>query len=288
VSSIYSDKRVLLVNQDFVDRPSPKISIVTIVYNRLADLKKTFNSVVSQSKFQEYEYIIVDGGSTDGSVDFLIENNSSISQWISEPDRGIYDAMNKGAQLASGEWIIFMNAGDCFFADDTLQQVSAYLQPSVDVIIGGVESIYEDRYGFRTLTSHPCNLAELWHQIPSCHQSILVKRDLQIKYPFDTMFSWCADHNFLAKLYSLQHQFSEVPIVISKFEASGDRKRDILSYTKERQNIYRQYFDRSLSRELYFVNEYRGFWMEKNINSKIREILPKEWTIYLRKLRKIY
>ena len=248
MSTVYPDSSKLLENRDFADRSSPKISIVTIVYNRLVDLKKTFNSVISQRKFQEYEYIIVDGGSDDGSVNFLTENSSSIARWVSELDQGIYDAMNKGAKLASGEWIIFMNAGDCFFAEDTLQEIEAYLQPSVDVIMGGVESIYDDRYGYRTTKCEPQDLAHLWHQIPTCHQSVFVKRDLQVRYPFDTTLSWCADHDFLAKLYSLKHQFELVPIVISKFEASGDRKRDLLSYTKERWNIYRQYFDRSLSR----------------------------------------
>jgi glycosyltransferase involved in cell wall biosynthesis len=288
MSTSYPNQAEVSTDRDSGNHPLPKISIVTINYNRLADLKKTFNNVISLKNFHEYEYIIVDGGSSDGSVDFLTENSELISQWVSEPDRGIYDAMNKGATLASGEWIIFMNAGDCFFAEDTLQEVEAYLKSSVDVIIGGVESIYNDRYGYRTIKSEPHDLEQFWHQIPTCHQSILVKRDLQVRYPFDPNLSWCADHDFLAKLYSLNHQFEAVPIVISKFEASGDRKRDLLSYTKERWNIYRQYFDRSLSRELYFINEYRSFWIQQNINGRIRDFLPTEWTIYLRKLRGIY
>ncbi len=268
--------------------PLPTISIVTINYNRLADLIKTFNSVIAQKNFQEYEYIVVDGGSNDGSADFLTENSQFISRWVSESDLGIYDAMNKGARLASGEWIIFMNAGDCFFAEDTLQEVSAYLNSSVDVIVGGVESIYEDRYGYRTLMSEPQDLSFLWHQIPTCHQSILVRRDLQVRYSFDTKLTWCADHDFLAKLYNLKYQFQSVPLAISKFEASGDVKRDLLLYTRERWNIYRKYFDRAIYRDLYFINEYRSFWIQQNISGKIRENLPKEWIIYFRKLRGVH
>ncbi len=283
----YSDKSKVSIEGDLANYSSPKISIVTINYNRLADLKKTFDNIVGLKKFHDYEYIIVDGGSSDGSAEFLADNSDLISRWVSEPDRGIYDAMNKGAKLASGEWIIFMNAGDCFFADDTLLQVEVYLKSSVDVIIGGVESIYDDRYGYRTFKSDPQELSLLWHQIPSCHQSILVRRDIQIMYPFDTQLKWCADHDFLAKIYNLNHQFQLIPIAIAKFEAASDRQRDLLSYTTERWQIYRRYFEHSTSRELYFLNEYRSFWIHQNIKSKIRDFLPKEWIIALRKLRKI-
>jgi glycosyltransferase involved in cell wall biosynthesis len=267
---------------------SPKISIVTINYNRLADLKKTFDSVIAQQNFDECEYIAIDGGSSDGSEDFLRENSDSIARWVSEPDRGIYDAMNKGANLASGEWIIFMNAGDCFHSADTLQQVAAYLKSDIDVILGSVESIYTDRYGYRSIVSQPTDVDRIWHQIPACHQSVIVRRELQIQYPFDSSLSWCADHDFLAKLYSLEHRFKVVPIVIAKFEATGDRRRSLLSYTTERWQIYRRYFDRTWSREWFFINEYRSFWIQQNINSRIRELMPREWVIYFRKARKIY
>jgi len=276
-----------LANRIYSNLSLPKISIVTITYNRQEDLKETFNSVVSQT-FKGYEYIVIDGGSSDGTANFLKEKSSSISQWVSEPDDGIYDAMNKGAKLASGEWILFMNAGDSFFSDTTLEEVESYLYSSFDVIFGGVESIYNDKYGYRTLKSYPRDLSLLWCQIPTCHQSILVKRELQVKYPFDTELSWCADHDFLAKLHSLGHQSKAVPIVISKFEASGDRERNLLVYTEERWSIYKRYFNRTILHDLYFLNEYRGFWIQQHFHKRLREHLPKEWVIFLRELRKIY
>lgn len=276
----------LLENSVSADKSLPKISIVTITYNRLTDLQATFNSVVNQT-FREYEYIIVDGGSSDGTANFLKEKQDLLTRWVSEPDGGIYDAMNKGTQLASGEWIIFMNAGDSFFSNKTLQEIEPYLCSSFDVLLGGVESIYDDKYGYRTLKSFPHSLSQMWCQIPTCHQSILVRRELQAKYPLDTKLSWCADHDFLAKLHSLGYRFKEVPVVISKFEASGNPKRSLLTYTKERWEIYRRYFERSVFRDLYFLNEYKDFWIQQNVNHRLREYLPKEWVILLRKLRGI-
>jgi glycosyltransferase involved in cell wall biosynthesis len=272
-----------LRNQNF----DQKISIVTINYNRISDLKKTFSSVVGQA-FKDYEYIVIDGGSTDGSLLFLEENSSAITYWVSEPDGGIYDAMNKGAQIATGEWIIFLNAGDTFFSNDTLQDLESFLCAPYDVILGGVDFICDDRYGYRVHHAQPYDLDLIWHQIPTCHQSVVVRRKLQITYPFDLSLSWCADHDFLAKLYTLKYSFKIVPITISRFEASGDRKRDLLTYTKERRMIYRRYFEQSFKHSLYFVNEYKSFWIQENINHRLREWMPREWIILLRKLRGIY
>jgi glycosyltransferase involved in cell wall biosynthesis len=276
-----------LKKQNFVQNNHHKISVITINYNRALDLEKTVLSVAKQTH-KNFEYIVIDGGSTDGSVSFLEEKSVSITYWVSEPDGGIYDAMNKGTQIASGEWIIFLNAGDTFFSENTLEDLDSFLCPPNDVILGWVDSICDDRYGYRVYKTQPCELSLLWRQIPTCHQSILVRRELQIKYPFDLSLSWCADHDFLAKLYTLKYHFKTIPLTISKFEASGDRKRDLLTYTRERKTIYRKYFEHTFFRDLYFMNEYRGFWIQQNINQRLREKMPREWVIFLRKARGIY
>jgi glycosyltransferase involved in cell wall biosynthesis len=277
---------VILQNADS-KQPSPHISIVTINFNNIQELKKTFSSVISQT-YQDLEYIVIDGGSQDGTVNFLEENSKVFKYWVSERDRGIYDAMNKGVKAAKGEWIVFMNAGDLFASEKTIEQIAPYLDRANDVVYGGFESITDDEYGYRTAQRQPANLSIIWHQIPTCHQSIFVRRELQAEYPFDTSLSWCADHDFLARLYQLNCKFKEVPIIVSKFDTSGGKVRDLLTYTRERWSIYRKYFDRNISQELFFINEYRGFWLQKNLNQRIRNILPKEWIIALRKLRKIY
>ncbi|WP_445637548.1 Glycosyltransferase 2-like domain-containing protein [Nostoc sp. DSM 114161] len=269
------------------DKSLPSISIITITYNRLQDLRETFSNIISQT-YPNLEYIIIDGGSQDGTVDFLHENSADISYWISEKDAGIYDAMNKGALAATGDWLIFMNCGDKFFAEDTLTKVAEYLDNSVDVVYGKFEYVVNDKYGYHTYQRQPYDLAIIWREIPTCHQSIFVKRELQVKYPFDTFLTWCADHDFMAKVYVAGYQFKEVPVVISKFDGSGGVSRDLLSFTKERWSICRRYFGKSFQQELYFFNEYKSFWLQKNIISKIREMLPSEWILALRKYRKIY
>ena len=272
--------------QDNRDR-IPHISIVTINFNHLKDLQETFSNVIGQT-YQDIEYIVIDGASQDGTVEFLEKNSKYLSYWISEKDNGIYDAMNKGVKAAKGEWIIFMNSGDLFFQESTLAQIAPYLVRSNDVVYGGVESIVNDKYGYRTSHCQPSDLSLIWHQIPTCHQSIFVRRELQAKYPFDTSLSWCADHDFLARLYQLGSKFQEVPIIVSKFDASGGKVRDLLTYTRERWSICRRYFGKTREQELFFLNEYRVFWLQKNLNQRIRNILPKEWIVASRKLRGIY
>lgn len=99
-----------------------KISIITICFNAATDLENTIASVRSQ-KYKDYEYIVVDGGSKDATLAVINDNSDKITKWVSEPDKGIYDAMNKGIKMASGEWVIMMNAGDVFADSQVLQNV---------------------------------------------------------------------------------------------------------------------------------------------------------------------
>jgi glycosyltransferase involved in cell wall biosynthesis len=104
----------------------PKLSIITINYNNLIGVIKTIESVVNQT-WNEFEYIIIDGGSTDGSAKYIKENSHQFKYWISEPDKGIYNAMNKGIKVSNGEYLLFLNSGDYFLNDDVLRQNIKYL-----------------------------------------------------------------------------------------------------------------------------------------------------------------
>lgn len=111
-----------------------KISIITISYNNLEGLKRTVHSVLSQS-YKDYEYIVVDGGSNDGSKEYLEANSAHITRWVSEPDKGIYNAMNKGIAMATGKYCIFMNSGDHFFSATTLEDAAPQLD-GTDYCVG--------------------------------------------------------------------------------------------------------------------------------------------------------
>lgn len=99
----------------------PKISIITINYNNLEGLKRTIESVVNQT-WQEFEYLIIDGGSTDGSVEYIESKSEHVDYWVSEPDKGVYHAMNKGIAKSSGEYLLFLNSGDHFYNKKVLAQ----------------------------------------------------------------------------------------------------------------------------------------------------------------------
>lgn len=107
---------------NYTSMNTPTISIITICYNAADDLAKTAESVRGQA-FKDYEYIVVDGGSRDNTLDVIKQNEDVITKWVSEPDRGIYDAMNKGIRMANGEWLIMMNAGDVFANEAVLSRV---------------------------------------------------------------------------------------------------------------------------------------------------------------------
>ena len=104
----------------------PKLSIITINYNNLSGLKQTLESVVNQT-FQDFEYVVIDGGSTDGSCAYLEAHTEALSYWVSEPDTGVYQAMNKGLQQAHGDYVLFLNSGDHFLAPDGLETAQTYL-----------------------------------------------------------------------------------------------------------------------------------------------------------------
>lgn len=126
-----------------------KFSIITVNYNNCEGLRKTIESVVNQT-YKDFEYIIIDGGSTDGSVDVIREYAGRIDYWVSEPDKGIYNAMNKGILKATGEYLNFMNSGDCFYDNEVLNDFSKYGE---DVVLGkykkescefGLGHVYDD------------------------------------------------------------------------------------------------------------------------------------------------
>ena len=123
----------------------PLISIVTVSYNAVATIEQTILSVINQT-YPNIEYIIIDGGSKDGTIDIIRKYADQIAYWVSEPDEGIYDAMNKGIKIATGEWINFMNCGDSFLDMKVLNKIfiSSILNEyeGVDILYGNRVSVY--------------------------------------------------------------------------------------------------------------------------------------------------
>ena len=153
-----------------------KLSIITINYNNLSGLKKTFASVLSQT-YKDFEYIVIDGASNDGSAEEMAEHKDMITYCLSEPDNGVYDAMNKGIKVATADYCIFMNSGDCFFTDNVVEKV-AHLLDGTDILYGNTH--YTD--GKIRYSKDEPDLFSFFYVSCWCHQSTFIKTFLLKKY----------------------------------------------------------------------------------------------------------
>ena len=190
-----------------------KLSVVTINYNNYSGLRKTIESVVNQTN-KDFEYIIIDGGSTDGSVDVIKEYADRIDYWVSEPDRGIYNAMNKGVDVAKGEYCIFMNSGDTFCDFNTVECVLEHNLNS-DIICGN--TMMPTRHEppsvitFNTLFSGAI-----------CHQCAFIKTVLMKKYRYDEKLKIVADRKFFVQALILDNcSYSAIDVDVVNYDING-------------------------------------------------------------------
>lgn len=207
-----------------------KISIITVCYNAIIGIEKTIQSVLSQS-YPEIEYIVIDGGSTDGTVDVIQRYAEMITYFISEPDQGIYDAMNKGINVATGDWISFLNAADNYYDNKTIESVFANKVPfSADVVYGYTVHVFS--YGKFVRKRLP--LDSFNSGMPFGHESSFVRSEIMKRYCFDTSFKIVADYNFFYNLYKKGAIFHFVDVIISEYEnmegASSSDKNALLIF----------------------------------------------------------
>ena len=191
------------------------VTIITVCRNHAQELERTIRSVESQT-WQEKEYLVIDGASTDDSLDVIKAHEASITRWVSEPDQGIYDAMNKGVKMAQGEWVIFMNAGDTFAGDDTLQRVFGSAQDA-DVIYGDVikgELVKK--------AEAPRNA----HRMFYCHQSAFVRTSCLREFPFDIRHRMSADFKQVKQLYLSGKRFRQLDFPVANFDTQGVSNRN--------------------------------------------------------------
>ena len=200
------------------------VSIITINYNNADGLRKTLDSVCAQT-FSDYEQIIVDGGSTDGSVEVIREAlrdkdfAKRVSWWRSEKDGGIYDAMNKGIQRANGSFVFMLNSGDCFSDKNVLSQMEEALRANEGCVVYGAVDYYGERgYLYTYSTSQDDLLKE--RNIP--HQACFIARSLHEKIGlYDCSYKIYADFDFMIKSYKAGVKFVHVPLVVSDCDLIG-------------------------------------------------------------------
>lgn len=229
-----------------------KITIITINLNQKKDLENTINSIISQN-YNNLEFIIIDGGSVDGSIEIINKYSSYITKWISENDQGIYDAMNKGLNLSTGDWINFKNSGDVFFDEKVLNSIDFDKHNKTDIIYG--PSIND--YGFikvNQLKTYNINLNNLYlGRVMPPHQSTFSRSLLYDNYRFPQEFRIASDYDFILKMFLAKKNivFDEVSRTI--FHIGGISTKNEILTVKEKYKITKRYIDNYIVDINYFI-----------------------------------
>jgi len=207
-----------------------KISIITVVYNGITVLEKTIKSVIKQT-YDNIEYIIIDGGSTDDTVGVIKKYENKVSYWVSEPDKGIYDAMNKGINLATGQWINFMNAGDIFFDIDIVEKIVPLLDDNMLVVYGGTML----DHGTYTSLRNDLDLSNMYYGQVLGHQSSFVDATYHKKNLFSLKYKIAGDYDFFLKTYvNNKTKFKRVSLVVAIFAMDGVSANNKITSALER------------------------------------------------------
>ena len=230
----------------------PLISIITVVYNGEKYLEQTIKSVLNQS-YKNIEYLIIDGGSTDGTIPIIKKYESQIDYWVSEPDNGIFDAMNKGITRASGELINLLNADD-FLEKDTVQLiVDKYLSIEKPCIIYGHASALDDENQVAAeLYSH----LKYWRGMTINHQAMFVHREVYDSVGFyNTDYRYAADYDFFIRTFQNNIPYHFLDHVIVNYRISGQSTGNP-ECVKESNKINKKYFRNSLKRQKFLIYNY--------------------------------
>ncbi len=237
-----------------------KVSIITVTYNASKTLEKTILSVIGQTAFNHIEYIIVDGASKDGTLDIIGKYEDKVSTWISEPDKGLYDAMNKGLKMAKGDYLWFMNAGDEIFEPDALEKILK-LQPNADVYYGETLEMTEDGddIGMRRLQApEKLNWLSFQRGMLVCHQSILVKRSIADTY--DLQYRLAADIDWVIKALKKSNTIVNTHQTLARFAKGGVSGQNIKKGLKERFRLMIHHYGWLRTCLNHFVIAIKFFW----------------------------
>lgn len=227
-----------------------KLSIITVNYNNNAGLRLTYDSIQVQT-FHDYEWIVVDGGSTDGGKEFIQNHQSETAWWCSEHDGGIYNAMNKGISHAEGEYLLFLNSGDTLIAPDTLEKVFASVLDA-DVIYGNW--VEKKKYGFKK-NCHSPNTVNYYYFAtrPLCHQTAFIRRSLLKQSPYDETYRICADWAKWVELSKQGCQFQHIPTDICFYFRDGISYHAVKQKKEEHKRILYEFYPTDLADILFYL-----------------------------------
>lgn len=215
----------------------PKLSVITVVYNSEKHIERTIQSVINQS-YTNIEYIIIDGKSNDQTVNIIKRYEDRIAILVSEKDKGIYDAMNKGLNMAKGDYVVFLNSGDEIYANDTIDQVFSSDDNWADIYFGETEIFnenWESQGNRRLRTSGVLTWKSLQDGMLVCHQSFIVKKSIAPNY--DLKYKLAADFDWMIKCLKKSNKTENTNIYISKFMSGGKSRQNTVNSLKERFDI---------------------------------------------------
>jgi len=212
----------------------PTFSIITVVLNGENIIRTTLDSIANQT-YKNFELIVIDGGSTDNTIEMVncFQKNINL-KYLTEKDDGIYDAMNKGIELSKGKWILFMNAGDCLFDQDTLQYLASSIKSTDHIIYGDNKVIYSSK---KQKVRKAGQYKDLWKGSQFCHQSSIIKSDIHKRIKFNTSYRLAADFDFFYQCNKDNLTFRKVNAIISKTSAGGVSDTQRIKVIKEWQTI---------------------------------------------------
>ena len=213
-----------------------KLSVITVNLNHRAGLEVTLASVRAQT-FRDVEQIVVDGGSSDGSLDVIRASAPTIARWVSEPDSGIYNAMNKGIRMASGDYLLFLNSGDCLAAPDVLDGVFREDDPDCGMIYGDT---LRKTSGGEELRTTPGRLT--FYKFRVCHQSVVYRRSLfETHGGYDESFKISADAEFNVRCLRAGVKARRVDFPIARYEGGGVSATATAAATAENNRIWQRH-----------------------------------------------
>ena len=201
---------------------APKISIITVCYQAVGTIEQTIVNVIDQT-YSNVEYIIIDGASNDGTVDIIKRYQDQIAYWISEPDTGIYEAMNKGINKASGDYVYFLGADDCLFNANCMETISCYLQTSQPDVLCGRIYVVDDVLGtkMQRLTGRPLTCEEVFCGLIAPHQGMFVRSDLMKQYKYNEHYRIAGDYDLFLRLIKDGRSIQYVDEIVAFYSNGG-------------------------------------------------------------------
>ena len=219
----------------------PKLTVITVIFNNVRDIERTIKSVVGQT-FKDIEYLIVDGASTDGTLEIITRYRDKISKMISERDGGIYFAMNKGLALATGDFVLFMNSGDEIYDAKTVERVFS-VATDADIYYGETE-MYNDSWQSLGCRRHRVpdkfNWRSFKYGMSVSHQAIYIRKS--IISPYDTSYKYSADIDWIIRAAKKAKKIAKVDGYVAKYLVGGISKKKHRESLIERYKIFRKYY----------------------------------------------